>query len=431
MMIYAPLNNWLQGLGLNSAMIQLVDGILGLMALLLIAITATIINNLIFAKVVAPLISHSRTKWDDTLAANRFFHRLLLLVPLCLCYLASGLLFQFSASATLWIHRLLLALLVVIVIRTIDAASQATDRIYSQSAMAQARPIRGYLTALRIICYVLAAIFIIAIIADKSPWGVVSIFGGLTAVLLLIFKDSIMGFVANLLLTGSNMIQVGDWIEVPKFQADGDVIDISLHTVQVQNWDKTISAIPSYALVSQGFKNWRGMAESGGRRIKRAIYLDMAAIRFCSPALLEHLETITLLQPYLAAKRNEIAEDNRSRPDQSQNPANLRQQTNIGIFRAYVEAYLRQHQEISSEFTFLIRQLAPTAQGLPLEIYAFCRDIRWARYEAIQADIFDHLLAIIPEFELRVFQYPSGQDLQKSQTGSAGNLASTLPGVNP
>jgi miniconductance mechanosensitive channel len=234
--------------------------------------------------------------------------------------------------------------------------------------------------------------------------------GGLTAVLLLIFKDIILGFVASLRISANKMARVGDWIEMPQYGAGGDVVDVSIHTVKVQNRDKTITTIPTYALVSNSFKNWRGMSESGGRRIKRAIYLDMNSIRFCNAEMLESFGEYALLKDYLAAKRQEIETYNQARRLDPGATKNGRRQTNIGVFRAYIIAYLWANPKINQDMTFLVRHLAPPPQGLPMEIYGFSSDQAWANFEAIQADIFDHLLAIVPEFELRVFQYPSGRD---------------------
>jgi miniconductance mechanosensitive channel len=284
--------------------------------------------------------------------------------------------------------------------------------IFDKSEIAGDWPVRSYLDAIKILSYLLAFIFIISILTNQSPWGIITVFGGLTAILLLIFKDTILGFVANLQLTANDMVHVGDWIEMPKYGADGDVIDITLHTVKVQNWDKTITTIPTHQMVNDAFKNWRGMSESGGRRIKRAISIDTNSIHFCTDAMLEEFKKYTLLESYLKEKSEEIAEYNRTyHPEPGKFGG--RRQTNIGVFRAYIKSYLRQNPRINQDLTFLVRHLAPTSQGLPIEIYVFSADKVWANYEDIQADIFDHLLAIAPEFGLRLFQYPSGYDLQQ------------------
>jgi miniconductance mechanosensitive channel len=239
---------------------------------------------------------------------------------------------------------------------------------------------------------------------------------------MLVFKDTILGFVASVQLLRNDMVRRGDWIEVPKFGADGDVIDITVATVKVQNWDKTISMVPTYALISESFKNWRGMSESGGRRIKRAIHIDMNSIELCTPKMLDRFERMELITDYVRERRKEIDEHNRKHGVDSNEHVNGRHMTNVGTFRAYVVAYLKQNPKVRQDMTFIVRQLPPEATGLPIEIYVFSSDQVWANYEAIQADIFDHLLAVLPEFGLRVYQYPGGADLR----GAAGPRASTV-----
>lgn len=239
-----------------------------------------------------------------------------------------------------------------------------------------------------------------------------SLLGGLTAVLLLVFKDMILGLVAGIQLSSNNMIARGDWIEMPNYGADGDVIDITLTTVMVQNWDKTITTIPTYALISDSFKNWKGMQESGGRRIKRAVNIDINSIRFVDDELLSKLRKVELLKDYLQDKLQEIDKYNQEHAVDTSLLINGRKITNIGTFRAYLIAYLRRHPLINKEMTFLVRQLRPTECGLPIEVYVFSNDKVWANYEAIQADIFDHIFAVVPEFGLRVFQNPTGSDFQ-------------------
>jgi miniconductance mechanosensitive channel len=254
----------------------------------------------------------------------------------------------------------------------------------------------------------------IAIVLNKSPLYFLTGLGALSAVLMLIFKDPILGFVAGIQLTANKMVARGDWLEMPKYDADGDVLEIGLTTVKVQNWDKTITTIPTYALISESFKNWRGMQESGGRRIKRFVYLDLGSIKFCTEEMLERFSRIQYITEYIERKKKEISEYNEAFQVDTSILVNGRHLTNIGTFRAYVTAYLKNHPMINQDMTFLVRQLAPTPQGLPLEIYVFCKDKIWANYEAIQADIFDHILAVVPEFDLRVFQEPSGGDFRES-----------------
>jgi miniconductance mechanosensitive channel len=227
-----------------------------------------------------------------------------------------------------------------------------------------------------------------------------------------VFKDSILGLVASFQVSANDMVRIGDWIEMPNYGADGDVIDISLNTVKVQNWDKTISTIPTYALVSDPVKNWRGMAESGGRRIQRAIHIDMHTVKFCTEEMLDRFEKFEHLSDYLAPRRREVADFNREHNVDTSQSVNGRRLTNLGTFRAYVSGYLRHHPKIHRDLTFLVRQLQPNDKGIPIEIYVFSNDQEWANYEALQADIFDHIIAAVPAFDLAVFQSPTGRDVR-------------------
>ena len=235
----------------------------------------------------------------------------------------------------------------------------------------------------------------------------------MAAVLMLVFKDTILGFVASIQLSANKMVVPGDWIEMPSHNADGDVLDISLNTVKVQNWDKTITTIPTYALVSESFRNWKGMEESGGRRIKRSVTIDMKSIKFCTPEMIKKFKKIQILHDYIEKKEKELNEHNKKYEIDNSVLVNGRRMTNIGVFRAYIVSYLHNHPEINNEMTSMVRQLEPTDKGLPLQIYVFSSDKRWVYYEKIQSDIFDHILAVAPEFDLRVFQNPSGYDVVK------------------
>ena len=410
MTILKPLNNWLEQQNISPFLGEAISFTVALAFLVLLGMLLSWVARRFLAPWLEKLVLKTSLQWDDALAHAGFFKRLGFLVPLLGCYSAADFLFANHPALLPLLKRLIIASLVIITVGVLNTLLQAIQTIYATSDRSKNKPIRSYVDALQIIIYVLAGIFIIAVIADKSPWGILSILGGLTAVLLLIFRTSLLGFVANLQLTSNNMMQVGDWITMEKFGADGDVEDITLHTVRVRNWDKTYTSIPTYAFMEDSFQNWRGMAESGGRRIKRCLYIDMNSVTFCSPEMLGHLKKFHVLKEYLTAKEKEIAQYNAQIDDNDIH--NSRRQTNLGIFRAYVEAYLRANENINTDLTFLIRHLAPTSQGLPLEIYVFSRDKVWANYEKIQADIFDHLLAIIPEFGLRVFQYPSGSDLK-------------------
>ena len=306
------------------------------------------------------------------------------------------------------------ALIVLSVAMAISWALNYANELYARRPEARSRPIKGYVQVVKIVVFCGAAILMIAVLIEQSPLLLLSGLGAMAAVLMLVFKDTILSLVASVQLTSNDMLRVGDWIEMPSMNADGDVIDIALHTVKVQNFDKTITTIPTHRLISDAYRNWRGMSESGGRRIKRALVIDQNAVRFLSGEEVAGLRRFRLLDEYLARKEAEIAEWNRHELSSDYDEINARRITNIGTLRAYVIAYLKSHPRIAGGgFTLMVRQLPPGPQGLPLEIYCFTDTVDWGEYESIQADIFDHLIAILPEFELRIFQEPSGLDFAR------------------
>lgn len=304
---------------------------------------------------------------------------------------------------------------------TLCSVANAAMNIFVRRERFNGAPVKGIFQALKVLIVLAVAIWIVSILSDKSPAYFLSAIGALTAIILIVFKDALLGFTAGILISTNDLVRTGDWIEIPGSDVDGQVQDVSLTTVKVKNWDNTVSCVPAYTLVSTAFKNWRGMSDSGGRRIKRSIFIDMQTIRFATDADLRRWEKIELLKPYLARKREELAAANaRVAPEAVANsPANVRALTNIGTFRAYCTAYLRASDRIRQEMILVVRQRDPAENGLPLEIYAFAADTNLAGYENIQSDIFDHLLAVVPEFGLRVFQAPSGRDI--------GKLAENVP----
>jgi miniconductance mechanosensitive channel len=304
--------------------------------------------------------------------------------------------------------------LVFIWVAVFYALIDALQVIAAQRGITDRMPVKGFSQAIKLVATLVALILVLSTLLGKSPVYLLSGLGALTAVFMLVFKDAILGFVAGIQLSVNEMVRIGDWIEMPKAGADGDVIDVSLTTVKVQNWDKTITTIPSYDLIASSFKNWRGMQDSGGRRIKRAINLDLQSIRFADDDLIARWEKIDLLKDYLKQKREEITKANEGKGTDLSILGNGRRITNVGTFRAYCIAYLKAHPQIHQHMTFLVRQLEPTEHGLPLQIYVFTKDIRWAYYEAIQADVFDHLLAVIGAFDLTVYQQPSGHDVKQA-----------------
>jgi miniconductance mechanosensitive channel len=362
-------------------------------------------------RLIEHLISKTRNQWDDAFMNSGLVRRVVRLLPLLLLYVGVERLLIPHGSGVM-ISRIVYSALILSVAKIIQALLVSLEQVYLMVDKENRRSVRGYVQGISIVLYLFVTIFIIATLLNKSPWGLFSVLGGLTAVILLVFKDTILGFVAGIQLSAHDMVRVGDWVEMPKYGADGDVIDVTVNTVKIQNWDKTISTIPTYAMISDSFKNWRGMSDSGGRRIKRSINLDMNSIHFVDEALLERLKQVDFLAEYIETKQTEIDASNEKGGVNLSMELNGRRQTNAGIFRAYLQKYLRSNPQVHDSMTFLVRQLQPTSQGLPIEIYVFSRDQVWANYESIQADIFDHILAAIPQFDLRVFQEPSGADFR-------------------
>ena len=376
-----------------------------------VAYVADILAKQVLVRSIRRVTRRTRFTWDDELIRHRVFDRLALLVPAAVFYFGFELLPGFPDTVVTAVERGAVAAMLVIGLLAVGAALNAGNAMYEQLEIARTRPIKGYLQVGKIIIYVVGALLVLATLMDQSPLLFLSGIGAMTAVLLLVFKDTILSLVASVQLTSNDMIRLGDWIEVPGYGADGDVIDIALHTVKVQNWDKTITTVPTYALISGAFKNWRSMPESGGRRIKRSIFIDQSSVRFLTDEEIARFKRFVLLRDYLESKEQELREYNERLKERVDDDVNLRRLTNLGTFRAYVLNYVRNHPRINQELTVLVRQLAPTSEGLPIELYIFTSDTDWIAYESIQADIFDHLISILPEFGLRVFQNPTGSDV--------------------
>ncbi|MCF7973716.1 MAG: mechanosensitive ion channel family protein [Phycisphaerae bacterium] len=387
--------------------------VIGIILVAVLAWVANWIAKKIILRGVHHAAERTRTQWDDQFVKHKVFMRLSHLAPSTVIYLLAPLASMGDTALSSGLRTSAFIYMVVVGWLVVDAVFNALTAIYNSYEFAKRIPIRSFVQVAKILLGLTGLIVVLSILLKKDPSRLLTGMGAMTAILLLIFKDSILGLVAGVQLSSNNMVHLGDWIEMAKYGADGDVIDISLTTIKVQNWDKTISTIPAYALISDSFKNWRGMSESGGRRIKRNITIDMNTIRFCDETMLEKFRKLQYLAAYIEEKQKELASWN---TDQKVDPSDLvngRRLTNIGTFRAYLAAYLKHHPKIHQDMTFLVRHLEPTALGLPIQIYVFSSDQVWANYEAIQADIFDHILAILPEFGLRVYQQPSGVDVQK------------------
>ena len=379
-------------------------GILTILSLLAFWITEKIIITLL-----TKMFQKTSTKLDDILIKRNVFKRLTYVVPALIFY-------NFSYAApqfTIMIQRASLTLMAIAGLLVINSFINALRDIYKQTKYHERLDINSYLQITKLIINILGSVVIVGIIINKDTTLLLSGLGAMTAVIMLIFKDTILSLVASLQISSNDLFKVGDWVEAPQFSADGDVVDIGLHAVKIQNWDKTISVIPTHKLIDSTFKNWRGMSESGGRRIKRSLSIDMNSISLCNAETLDRFRKFELIREYVNLKQKEVVEHNKTNNIDSAELINGRCLTNIGTFRAYIEAYLRSNSQIHKDMTFLVRQLDPTETGLPIQIYVFTNDTDWVRYEGIQADIFDHLLAIIPEFGLKVFQSPTGKDFSK------------------
>tara|TARA_R110002020_G_scaffold313508_1_gene528745 strand:+ start:3682 stop:4950 length:1269 start_codon:yes stop_codon:yes gene_type:complete len=349
---------------------------------------------------------------DDVLSNSGVIRRLANVVPALI--LASGikLVPGLSDALVAIVENVCGAFVILTVALAIGNVLTLINSIYERRPNSRTKPIKGYTQVIKIVIYALATILIIATLIDRSPLILLSGLGAMAAVLMLIFQDTILSLVASVQISSNDVVRVGDWVEMPQLSADGDVIDIALHTVKVRNWDNTITSIPTKKFMTDPFKNWRGMQESGGRRIMRSIMLDQQTVHFLDAEERQRLRRFGLLQDYLKEKQTEIDEWNEQLEEQGKEPVNTRRITNIGTFRAYVERYIKSHSGIHQNMTLIVRQLAPGAEGLPLQIYCFTNTVSWNAYEAIQSDLFDHMLSILPEFGLRVYQHPSGMDLR-------------------
>jgi len=389
---YSGLPLWLQSL-------------IALCALAVAALTVNWLLKKVLLRIAAPYLD-ARSDTVDRSAAW-----LTTVIPLLLVSRGIGLVPHLPEEVVNVTVNIARTMIVLSIAMAIGGALDYANELYSRRPESRSRPIKGYVQVVKIAIYFGAAILMIAVLIEQSPLLLLSGLGAMAAVLMLVFKDTILSLVASVQLSSNDMLRVGDWIEMPGMNADGDVVDIALHTVKIRNFDKTITTIPTHRLIADSFRNWRGMNESGGRRIKRALVVDQNSIRFLDEKETDDLKRFRLLDDYLASKQEEIAEWNRHELSSDCDTINARRITNIGTLRAYVIAYLKSHPRIAGAgFTLMVRQLPPGPQGLPLEIYCFTDTVKWPQYEAIQADIFDHMLAILPEFGLRIFQNPSGQD---------------------
>ena len=368
---------------------------------------------------VERLIRRSKIKIDDFIIDSDTLKRLSYIVPVLVLYNLA----VFVPSSKEIIEIICNIIIICIILISISAFLNAVNNFYETKPISKLRPIKGYIQVANIIIYIVGLVFIIGILTGKSPLAIMGGIGALTAILILVFRDTILSFVSSIQISSYDLVRKGDWIEMPNYGVDGEVIDIELHTIKVQNWDKTINVIPTNKLTDESFKNWRGMTQSGGRRIKRAINIDVNSIKFCDDEMIERFSEIRLISDYIKSQKDELDKYNNENNINSKQPLNILQMTNIGIFKQYVEAYLMNHPKINHNMTCMVRQLRPGSTGLPIEIYAFTNDVIWLNYEAIQSKLFDHILAAVSHFDLRIYQSPSGRDIREVDfTGPSSNL---------
>lgn len=402
-----------QNLGLGKSLSVLVVSLIMVITVVFLSWLAYVVARFFIDRIVTVVVRKSKFKWDDIFLDNKVFTRLSHFAPAVVIYMMAGLALDPYPGWLEFVQKLTYLYMIIAGMLFLFSFVNAWHKIYQTLPIAEHRHIKGYLQLLKIFIGFIALLIGISVIFNKDLTTLIAGLGAMAAVLLLIFKDTILGLVASVQLSANNMVRIGDWISMPSRGADGTVLDITLNTVKVENFDKTIVTVPTYSLVQESFQNWSGMERSGGRRIKRAIHIDVRSINFLDKEQINGFKKIQILRDYIDHKEKDLEDYNKEHNIDNSVLINGRRMTNVGTFRAYINAYLEQHPNIHNDMTFLVRQLPVTEKGLPIEIYVFSKIQEWAKYEAIQADIFDHLLAVVPEFGLRIFQNPTGDDFQQ------------------
>lgn len=378
-----------------------------------LAIILAFIVYLIVHKVLIRLIKKATrkttTEFDDILLNEKLLTRASYIVPILVLRQFTF----FNTKIETYFDNTLEALIALFIVLIFNSFLDGVVEVFSKFDKFKDRPLKSYAQVIKILISIIGAILIFGIITGQNFWSLFAGLGAISAVLLLVFKDTIMAFVASIQIASYDLVKVGDWIEIPSMGVDGDVMDMALHTIKVRNFDKTITTVPTNKLIEQSFKNWRGMQETGGRRIKRSIYIDISSVKFLTNDMIDRFNKFQLISEYLESKKDELEEYNASLKIDNDDFVNGKRLTNIGTFREYVKSYLRNREDIDKNLTFLVRQLSPGPEGLPIEIYVFANTTAWVKYEEIQSDIFDHLMAVVSEFELKVFQNPTGNDFNK------------------
>lgn len=398
--------------GLNTETVGWLERWVIIALILIAAFLADFICRRVIVEGIKKVTKRTKVTWDDLVFNDRVLNYFCHIIPPVIIYILIPLAFPDSPGILSFILRICMVYIIAVALKFVNVFLGVLFELTNRREDFRDRPLKGVFQIIQVGLFFIGTIIIISILINKSPLHLFAGLGASAAILMLVFKDTIMGFVSGIQLSANDMLRPGDWITMPKYGADGTVIDVTLNTVKVRNWDNTITTIPPYALVSDSFQNWRGMRESGGRRVKRSINIDMNSVRFCTPEMLERYRNIVLLRDYIDRTEQTVEQYNKQHGLDNDNLVNGRHQTNLGVFRAYLERYIESLPAVNEGLTHMVRQLQPTEKGIPMEVYFFCKEKDWILYEQVQADVFDHVLAVVPEFELRVFQSPSGDDLR-------------------
>jgi len=408
------LDKWfIEDFGLDPTLALYLKLLTLIVVLFIICTLSWYLTKIIIVRSVHKIFLKTKVVWDDVLVEKKVFEKMAYLVPAFIIVLVAPYIFGDFPTVIEYAVFLSNIFIIIVITRSIITLLSVFDEILSHIVILEDKPIATYIQVLKIGVYFIGGILVLSLILGKSPFYFLGAMGAMTAILLLIFKDTILGFVASIQMSVYDMVRVGDWISMPKYDADGDVMSINLNTVKVQNWDKTITTIPTYAFITDSFKNWRGMNDSGGRRIKRAIYLQVSSFQFCDEEMLAQFKKYKLIEDYITDKENDVQKFNLEMNSNKIDSVNNRRLTNIGVFRIYAEKYITAHPNINEDMTLMVRHLESTSKGLPLEIYCFSSEREWIKYENIVSDILDHLFTITSEFGLEVFEEPAGNDFRK------------------
>ncbi len=414
--VMEEVNNGLLFIGVDSIWADKLDNWVVLTLIVVIALLANVVCHRIILRAVSKLVKRTKATWDDIVFDDKVMVHVSRMVAPILIYVAIPIAFP-GHTDSVWLdilHRACLVYIIVVSLRFVSVFLAAVYHVFSEKDQYRDRPLKGLLQTAQVAVFLIGAILVLSIIIKKDLSALLAGLGASAAVLMLVFRDSIMGVVSGIQLTANNMLKVGDWIIMPKYDANGTVIEVTLNTVKVRNWDNSITTIPPYLLISDSFQNWQAMRESGGRRVMRSINIDMTTVRFCTAEMMDRFRKITLLKEYIEGEERRIREYNEANGVDGSTPINGMRLTNLGVFRAYLTNYLKSLPVVNTDLMYMVRQLQPTEKGIPLEIYFFSRIKDWVPYEGVQADVFDHVLAIVPEFGLRIFQVPSGEDMRKA-----------------